>query len=91
MNITKVPDLYNGYPVTRDEPSDNYAAVTPSDSTPLPWLSRGLFVGGAGDVVVVRRDGEQVTFTGVAAGTWLPIRVAGVMATGTTATSIVQL
>ena len=67
------------------------AAVTPSDSTALR-PTRGLYVGGAGDVKVdMSMDGTAVTFSGILAGTILPIQVVKVYATDTTATSIVAL
>lgn len=52
---------------------------------------KGLFVGGAGNLKVRMADGIDVTFTGVAAGTLLPIQVIRVWTTGTTATNIVAL
>lgn len=68
-----------------------YAAVTPSDTVDFDDLARALYVGGAGNVVAVRHDGTTVTFTGVQAGTVLPIAVRRVNSTSTTATSIVAL
>ena len=38
-----------------------YAAVTPSDTTPVN-TDLGLFIGGAGNVVVTGSDGVTVTF-----------------------------
>lgn len=66
------------------------AAVTPHDANPLPEKASQLYVGGAGNVVAVIND-EDVTFAGVPAGTFLPVRVSQVKATGTTATNIVAL
>ena len=62
-------------------------AVTESDSTVLaPTL--GLFVGGAGNLTVTMAGDEaDVVFTGVVAGTYLPISVTKVKA-ATTATNI---
>ena len=68
-----------------------YAAVTPSDSTDFDVLTRAIYVGGAGNVVAVRRDGTTVTFTGVPAGSVLPIACRRINSTSTTATSIVAL
>lgn len=62
--------------------------VTPSDATVLAPTWGGLFVGGAGAVAVTTLDGEVVTFTGVLAGSVLPMVCTKVMATGTTATNI---
>lgn len=72
-------------------PADNAAAVTPSDSTDLTFTSRALYIGGAGNLVVTMAGGGDVTFTGVPAGSILPIRASRVKATSTTATAIVNL
>jgi len=68
-----------------------YEAVTPSDSTDLTTLARAIYVGGAGNVAAVQHDGTAVTFTGVPAGTVLPIAVRRINSTNTTATAIVAL
>lgn len=52
-------------------------------------ITRGLYVGGAGNVVCTM-DGSSVTFSGVSAGTVLPIRVTGV-SSSSSATSLVAL
>ena len=73
-------------------PATRSAAVTPSDSVDLPNVSRALWVGGAGNVAVMLADDTSaVTFVSVAAGTLLPLRVKRVMATNTTATSLVAI
>lgn len=65
-------------------------SVTPSDSAEfLP--TKGLYVGGAGNVSVVMSDDSSVTFSGLAVGTIHNISVKSVKATGTTATSILAL
>jgi hypothetical protein len=46
-----------------------------------------LYVADAVDVAVVMADGGEVTFAGLAAGTFLPIYVKQVKATDTTATA----
>ena len=79
------------------DPAANFAAVTPSDTdnfnatTTKAALTRGLYVGGAGNVVAVREDGTAVTFASVPAGTILPIRCIRVNSTNTTATLIIRL
>ena len=65
-------------------------AVTPSDSTVLA-ATRSLYVSGAGDVAVEMISGNTVTFAAVPAGTVLPVQVVKVLATGTTASSIVAM
>lgn len=71
--------------------SIEYFAVTPSDSTVFAGATRQLFIGGAGDVVVRRLNGTNVTFTSVPAGSKLDIQCDQVRSTGTTATLIVAL
>jgi hypothetical protein len=66
-------------------------AITASDSTVLSPVLRALYVGGAGNVAVRMLDGSTQTFVGVAAGTVLPIQIDKVMATNTTASSMVGL
>ena len=76
------------------------AAVTPSNSTYIPSVSTQdgsgnngcvLYVGGAGNLKVTTAGGDEVTFTGVLAGSFIPVQVIRVWATGTSATSIVAL
>lgn len=64
-------------------------AVTKSDSTVLD-LTRALYVGSGGDIVVTMYNGSDATFVGVPTGTILPIQVTKVKA-ATTAASILAL
>ncbi|TBG78610.1 hypothetical protein ELG76_04140 [Rhizobium leguminosarum] len=72
-------------------PASGFAAITPHDSTDLTYVTRGVYVGGAGNIVAVDERNNPVTFTGVTAGTVLPIRVRRINSTSTTATSLVAL
>jgi hypothetical protein len=66
-------------------------AVTPSDSTVLA-PTRGLYIGGTGNVIVDFADGTTgVLLTAPALGVILPISVVKVKATGTTATAILAI
>lgn len=76
------------------------AAVTPSNSANIPSVSTQdgsgndgcvLYVGGAGNLKVTTAGGDEVTFTGVLAGSFIPVQVVKVWSTGTSATSIVAL
>jgi hypothetical protein len=72
-------------------PSDRYAAVMPDDGQDLPGgLTRALFVGTAGEIVVEDRYGATVSFRS-AASQYHPIRAIRVHASGTTAEGIVAL
>lgn len=73
-------------------PATSAVAVTPDDDNDLARApTRGLWVGGAGNVEVVTVDGQTVVFSGVAAGTLLPISVNRVKDGSTTATLILAL
>lgn len=69
----------------------NAVAVSPSDSTDLVTRSRALFVGGAGNINVRMAGGMDCVFSGIPAGTILPVQVDRVYATSTTATNIVNV
>lgn len=71
--------------------SELYAAITPHDTTNLSFYTRGVYVGGTGNVVAVLIDGTTVTFSNVPAGSVLPIAVKRINSTSTTATSLVAL
>lgn len=73
-----------------DYPATSSIAVTPSDTVDLAAVSRALYVGTTGDVTVIMKDGQTVTFTAVAVG-WMPLRVSRVKATLTTASNIVSV
>lgn len=71
-------------------------SVTPNDSTPIAaplseTVTRGLYVGGTGNLAVKMADGTTVTFTGISAGIIHPLSVTHVLATSTTATGIVAV
>ena len=54
----------------------------------IPPTCRAVYIGGAGNVKVDMADGSTVTFEAVPVGTFMPIQVRKVYATGTTATNI---
>jgi hypothetical protein len=66
--------------------------VTPATGTPFPFgPARALYIGGAGNVTLCPLDGPPVvTFSGLTAGTILPVMCQGVDATST-ATLILAL
>lgn len=75
------------------DPYTNAAAITPSDSTDLTYVTRGIFVGdgGAKHIAVIMQDSGTVTFENVPTGTFLPIRVTRVKTTGTTASKLIAV
>lgn len=73
------------------KPASIFETVTPSDSADLAYVSRGLYIGVAGDVKVNDVRGASFLFKNAIAGSVIPIRVARVLSTGTTATNIIAL
>lgn len=67
------------------------AAVVPDNANNQAVPFRALWVGGAGNVTILMPDGSVVTFSGVPAGSMLPVGGVRVNATGTTATLIVAV
>lgn len=74
-----------------DSPAKNGVAITPHDTNDLTNATRGIYVGGAGDVKVDMVGTGTVTFSNAVAGSVLPIRAARVYDTGTTATLLIGL
>ncbi|MEO1063628.1 MAG: hypothetical protein AAFZ07_19605 [Actinomycetota bacterium] len=71
--------------------SGDPSPITPSDTDLLPRVTRGIYVGGVGDVTVLTEAGDTVAFTSVPSGAILPVRAQRVDSTGTTATGLVAL
>jgi hypothetical protein len=63
-------------------------ATAVTADTDLSDRNCGLYVGGAGDVNLIDGEGRTVKFSGVPAGTSLPLQVRRVLSSGTTATLI---
>lgn len=74
-----------------ESPANGAFAITPHDTNELSLVTRGIYVGGAGDAVCVMADDTEVTFTGLLAGQVYPFQVKQVKATNTTATSLIGL
>ena len=65
------------------------ALVTTSDLTTFPPSI--IYVGGAGNVRITTAQGTDIVFTGLNAGTVLPVQAIKVWATNTTATSLARI
>jgi hypothetical protein len=72
-------------------PFSNGQAVTQSDTTDMPNVCLALYVGSAGSLAINLPSGSPLTFAAVPAGTTIPVRASRVLATGTSAGSIVAL
>ena len=84
-------DSFKTFARSLTSPAENARAVELSDAEDLPRITRALYVGGAGDVAVRMAGGDVVTFANLQAGSLVPLRIARVMATGTTASALVGL
>jgi len=65
-------------------------AIVPSDTVNLTTAAV-IYVGVGGNVKVTTAQGTAITFTGVVAGSVIPIQVTRVWSTGTTATNMVGI
>lgn len=84
-------NAFEGRAQTWDAPAGGGFAITPHDDNLLGAVTRALYVGGGGTLSVEMASGEAVSFSGVAGGFVLPVRVRKVKASGTSATGIVGL
>lgn len=78
------------------EASRKFVAVSPSDTVALTYNSvamstKGIYVGGAGNIAIKNDLGAAITFTGVLAGVVYPISATLIMNTNTTASNMVAL
>jgi len=85
--VDSIPTYSSG----KDFPATGGETVTPHDTNELTYISRGIWVGVAGNVALAMADGTTITLVGVAAGTLLPVRAKRVNSTNTTATTMVAL
>ena len=84
-------DRYQNTSSGLDSPALDAFTITPNDNTDLVEVTRALYIGGSGDVTLVTKSGTQVTFSNISSGSLLPVRVARILVTGTTANNIVGL
>jgi len=73
------------------------SVVVPSNTVDIPSISGGtgggcvLYVGTGGSLAVMTVGGDSVVLLNVQSGSFLPIQVARVLVTGTSATDILAL
>ena len=75
---------------TLSSPKGGAFAITPSDDTDLTIGATAIYVGTGGNLVVITSFGQTVTFTNLADGQVLPVRVKRVLE-ASTATELVGL
>jgi hypothetical protein len=72
-------------------PAAHGFAITPNDASNLAETTRAIYVGSAGDIALTMQSGATITLVAVNSGTVLPVRAIKILATGTTAASLVGL
>lgn len=65
--------------------------ITPDDGNDLAWVTKAIYCGSDGDVVLTAVDSTSSVTLSVLQGAILPIRAKRVHATGTTVTQIIGL
>lgn len=84
-------DNFSGRAASMTDPSGTLRPVTPDDMHDLPeGITRAIFVTGAGTLAVVDTTGVAVSLAS-SDQQYHPVRIARVLATGTSATGIVAL
>ena len=88
-------DIYSHNTTLNPDPAVDGFAITPNDTIVFAQTTRSIYVGGGGNVSIKFGNKAQtnsvITFTGVPAAFFLPVRAQSVMNTGTTATGIIGL
>jgi hypothetical protein len=84
-------DLFENYGIGLESPPDRGFAITPDDDNDLAITTRGIMVGGGGNVSLVTAGGDTVTLPSLAVGVQYVIRARRVLSTNTTATGIIGL
>lgn len=73
-------------------PARNCFSIIPNDTALLPFLPKAVYVGNGGNLVVRAIDAtSDVTFSNIANGTTLDVRITSIRATGTTASNLIGL
>lgn len=84
-------DSHAGQVENLSSPCDNAAIITPNNDTDLIYVTRAVWVGGAGTINVTLAGGQTVLFSGIVAGTLLPLRITRVLSSSTSATDLVGI
>jgi hypothetical protein len=81
----------SGFIFSPNQPANDGFAITPNDSVDLSDVTRGIYVGGTGDIKITHKGGTTLTYFAVPVGTQLAVKAQRVWATGTTATNLVGM
>ncbi len=87
-----IKDTFASATDTVTAPAQSCFPITPEDNADLEYVTKGLYVGGGGDIVLrTKSDDVDIAFRQVPSGTILPVRAVAIRATGTSASDIVGL
>ncbi|CAN5262320.1 hypothetical protein BH10PLA2_BH10PLA2_00550 [soil metagenome] len=89
--MTAATDDFAGASYGLVAPYKHAASISPDDTNELSNVTRAIYVGGNGNIVLITLAGETVPFIGVVVGTFLPVRARQVKLTSTTATNLIAL
>lgn len=84
-------DKFKTFARGMNAPASDAFDIVPDDGQDLPFVTRGLYVGGTGNVRLVTLEGSTTTFKNLSAGTVLPVSASRVLATGTTVSDLIGL
>lgn len=84
-------DEFSDYAISPTAPAEAAEAISPSDASGVEFVTRALYVGDGGDIRVKLLRGSVVTLRSVPSGSFMPLRITQVFATGTTASSLVGM
>jgi len=87
--MTDMVDLNPSGRADADGPATFGFAIAPSDLQFLEEQTRGIWVGGSGNITLMLTSGRIVVLIGAVAGSLIPVKVKKVYSTGTTATNLV--
>lgn len=83
---------FNEFADSPTAPSLDCFAITPDDGLDLPKVTKAIYIGEGGDIILRPAMGDQdVEFRNLPSGSTLDVRVRAVRATGTTASALVGL
>lgn len=84
-------DRFAGQNVGGSDPAQVAFVVVPHDTNTLLERIRGLYVGTTGNIALQLIEGTTTNFVNCQGGSILPVRAVAVLASGTTATNLVEL
>jgi hypothetical protein len=90
MEDVTMPDRFQNNADSAAAPATAPFAIVPDDVNPLPWVPKGIYVGGGGTITLRGVGGsEDVTYRNLPDASYVAVRALYVRATGTTATSLI--